>query len=96
MHQQKHTAETVDTILHLSIYIYGWWTKLSKTMVGFLFGCVFRIGVLSEGLAKQLPTIVKNTNMFGSYRLYNGFTIPTCTFDATNTPDAFKHASDLF
>ena len=59
-------------------------------------GCIFRECVLPEGLAKAILRIVKipQCSDFIDYKMV--LRISMCTFDATNSPDAFKQVPDLF
>ena len=62
-----------ESNIYIYIHIYGWWTKLRNTGQMFVLGSFFRKCVLPEGLAKELPTIVKSQNVL-TYRLNSGFT----------------------
>ena len=49
-----------------------------------------------EGLAKELPKMVKILKCLGLIDSAMVITISICKFDANNIPDVFKHITDLF
>ena len=60
----------------------------------FRHGCIFRKCVLPGGLAELLE-IVRMFQFLALIDCTMVLPISTCTFDATNTPDAFKQVPDL-
>ena len=60
------------------------------------FGCVFRKCVLPEGLAKELPEMMKIPKSLDLIDCTMVLTMSTCEFDAESAPDAIKHIPDLF
>ena len=51
--------------------------------------------VIPEGVAKEPPKIMKITKCLDSIDFTMVLTISICKFDATYTPDVFKHIPDL-
>jgi len=52
--------------------------------------------VLPEGLAKELPKIVKYPERLDLIDCTMVVPISTCNFHTQNTPDAIKHIPDVF
>jgi len=66
-----------------TIYVHGWWTKLSNKLVGFVLGALSENVIPLKGCQTSSPQIVK---------ILKGLDL----IDCQNTPDAFKHVPDLF
>jgi len=79
----------------MTLYNYGWWTKLNKSTVGCSFCVRFSKSVLREGLAKELPEMKKQTTCLKFRDCTMVLPIFTCKVDAT-TKTAFNHIPDLF
>jgi len=64
--------------------------------LNFVLGCVFRKGVLPEGLAKELPQILKFPKCLDSIDCTMILSIATFKLDAKKNTAAFKHVPNQF
>ena len=62
----------------------------------FVLGAFFRKYVLPEGLAKEVPKMVKMLKYFDLFDCSMFLPNLTSKFDSKTIPDAFKHVPDLF
>ena len=67
---------------------------IKQQLARFSFWVRFVKHVLPEGLAKEIPQIVKIRKCLDLIDC--AMVSPISTFDAKNTSDAFKHVPDLF
>ena len=64
-----------------------WAVELQYDGQIFVLGALFENVFSPKSWQQNSPKLQKN-KMLGFYRLHKGFLIPTCKFDAENTPDA--------